>query len=243
MLDKATQFWGNRFNFLRRIYKLAVILNKITNIMILKSERPYNIEEIELLKKRKNSIWQHFENFAKKWLIVILILILPLLGFDKFIAKVSSETQLIILIPVLIISILVSFFLMKRNGETNWNKKIENEIENGKAQILRIKTSKVIKRQETYDFGSGFYLKISENETIYLQGQIYDELHYVKKFPNTDFEISKTLLTQDDFLNINFFGEYLKPEKKLNAFLKEDYENEKVHYNGDILKVSIDEIK
>lgn len=211
--------------------------------MLIKSERPYNIEEINLLRSRKHSIYQLLEKFIKKWLPVFFILIIPLLGFDKFITKVSSETQLIILIPLLIISILVSFRLMKRNGETNWNKKIENEIENGKAQIVRIKTIKAVKRKETFDLGSGYYLKISENEIMYLQGQIYDELQRDKKFPNTDFEISKTLLTQDDLLNIKFFGEYLKPEKKLNAFSKEDYENEKVHYNGDLLKISIDTVK
>lgn len=57
---------------------------------------------------------------------------------------------------------------MKKSGKTNWNKKVEEEIQNGKTQILAIKTSKVIKRKETYDLGSGFYLKIDENETLYL---------------------------------------------------------------------------
>ena len=211
--------------------------------MIIRSERPYNTEEIDLLKSRKHTIWEHFENFAKIWLVIIFLLILPLIGYDKFIAKVSSETQLIILIPILVISILIPFYLMKRNGETNWNSKIENEITNGRAQILKIKTNKVVKRKETYDLGSGFYIKIGENETMYLQGQLYDELQYDKKFPNTDFEISKTSLTKDDLLNIKFFGEYLKPEKKLNSFSKEDYENEKVHYDGDLLNIPIDEIK
>ena len=211
--------------------------------MIIRSERPYNTEEIDLLKSRKHTIWEHFENFAKKWLVVIFLLILPLIGYDKFIAKVSSETQLIILIPILVISILIPFYLMKKSGETNWNRKIENEITNGKAQILKIKTNKVVKRKETYDLGSGFYIKIGENETMYLQGQLYDELQYDKKFPNTDLEISKTSLTKDDLLNIKFFGEYLKPEKKLNAFSKEDYENERVHYDGDLLNIPIDEIK
>ena len=34
--------------------------------MIIKGERPYNREEIDLLKSRKYSIWQHFEKFRKK---------------------------------------------------------------------------------------------------------------------------------------------------------------------------------
>lgn len=211
--------------------------------MIIRSERPYNAEEIDLLKSRKHTIWEHFENFAKIWLVVILLLILPLIVYEKFIAKVSSATQLIIIIPVLVISILIPLYLMKRNGEINWNRKIENEITNGKAQILKIKTNKVVKRKETCDSGSGFYIKISENETMYLQGQLYDELQYDKKFPNTDFEITKTSLTKDDLLNIKFFGEYLKPEKKISAFSKEDYENEKVHYDRDLLNISIDVIK
>jgi len=208
-----------------------------------KIERPYNPEEIKLLKSRKNSLWEYFENFGKKWILITLILLAPLLLYDKFVSKVSSDTQLLTSIPLLIISIGIVIYWMKKNEEIGWNKKVDNEIKNGKAQVLKIKTDKVYKRKETFDLGSGFYLKISENETLFLQGQYFDELQYSRKFPNTEFEIVRTELTVNELIDIKPLGEYLKPEKKLKAFTKEQFENNEVHYDGDLLKIPIEQIK
>lgn len=168
---------------------------------------------------------------------------MPFLLFEKFVQKVSSENQLVILIPILMISITIVIYWMNKNGEIGWNKKVENEIKYGKAQVLNIETEKVIKRAETYDLGSGFYIKVSENETLYLQGQYYDELQYSRKFPNTNFEIVRSNLTQNELIAIYSFGKYLKPEKKLKPFTKEQYEKNEVDYDGDLLNIPIDEIK
>ena len=211
--------------------------------ILTKTERTYNPEEIQLLKSRKYSLWQHFEHFGMKWLGIILVLLMPFLLFEKFVQKVSSENQLVILIPILIISITIAIYWMNKNGEIGWNKKVENEIKYGKAQVLNIETEKVIKRAETYDLGSGYYIKVSENETLYLQGQYFDELQFSQKFPNTEFEIVKTNLILNELIVINSFGKYLKPEKKLKPFTKEQFEQNEVHYDGDLLNIPIDEIK
>ena len=208
-----------------------------------KTERTYNPEEIQLLKSRKYSLWQHFEHFGMKWLGIILVLLMPFLLFEKFVQKVSSENQLVILIPILIISITIAIYWMNKNGEIGWNKKVENEIKNGKAQVLKIQTDKVFKRKQTYDLGSGFYIKISDNETLFLQGQYFDELQYGRKFPNTDFEIVRTKLTFNELIDIKSFGEYLKPEKKLKAFTKEQFDKNEVHWDGDLLEIAIEQIK
>ncbi|EMY79850.1 hypothetical protein ES731_15435 [Psychroflexus gondwanensis] len=208
-----------------------------------KTERPYNPEEIKELKSRKNSLWQHFENFGMKWIGITFVLLAPLLIYDKFVGKVSSDKQLLILIPLQIFSIGIVIYWMNRNGQIGWNKKIENEIKNGKAQVLKIETDKVYKRKETYDLGSGFYIKISKNETLFLQGQYFDELQYSRKFPNTDFEIVRTKLHFNELIDIKSFGKYLKPEKKLKAFTKEQFEQNEVHYDGDLLNIPIEQIE
>ena len=177
-----------------------------------------------------------------KWIGITFVLLVPLLLYDKFVGKVSSETQLLILIPLQIISVGIVIYWMNKIGEIGWNKKIENEIKNGKAQVLKIETEKVFKRKETYDLGSGFYIKISENETLYLQGQYFDELQYSRKFPNTEFEIVRTKLNLNELIDIKSFGKYLKPEKILKAFTSEQYEKEEVHYDGDLLNIPIDKI-
>lgn len=208
-----------------------------------KIERPYNLEEIKLLKSRKNSLWEHFENFGLKFIGVTFVLLAPLLLYEKFVNKVSSETQLLILIPLLLISISTVAYWMNKNGEIGWNKKVEKEIKNGKAQVLKIQTDKVFKRKQTYDLGSGFYIKISDNETLFLQGQYFDELQYGRKFPNTDFEIVRTKLTFNELIDIKSFGEYLKPEKKLKAFTRDQFEKNEVHWDGDLLEIPIEQIK
>ncbi|WP_298900095.1 hypothetical protein, partial [uncultured Psychroserpens sp.] len=210
---------------------------------LIKIERSYNPEEIKLLKSRKNSLWDHFENFGLKFIGVTFVLLAPLLLYDKFISKVSSETQLLILIPLLIISIGTVIYWMNKNGEIGWNKKVENEIKNGQAQVLKIQTGKVFKRKQTWDLGSGFYIKISDNQTLFLQGQYFDELQYGRKFPNTDFEIVRTKLTFNELIDIKSFGKYLKPEKKLKAFTKEQFDKNEVHWDGDLLEIPIEQIK
>ncbi|CAL2055550.1 hypothetical protein [Tenacibaculum sp. 190524A05c] len=206
-------------------------------------ERPYNPEEIKLLRDRKNSPWQHFESFGMKFIGITLVLLAPLLIYDKYISKVSSESQLIAVIPILTISVGTVIYWMKKNGELDWNKKVENEIKNGKAQVLKIQTDKVFNRKQTYDLGSGFYVKISDNQTLFLQGQYFDELQYDRKFPNTDFEIVRTKLTFNELIDIKPFGQYLKPEKKLMAFTKEQFDKNEVHWDGDLLEIPIEQIK
>jgi len=152
-----------------------------------KFERPYNQKELKLLESKKYSIWQHFENFGMKWIIIIFLLLAPLLLYEKFVEKVPSNTQFLIVIPLLMISFGIVIYWMNKNGELRWNKKVDYEIENGKAQVLRIETEKVFKRQESFDLGSGFYIKISENETLFLQGQYLDDLQYSRKFPSNYF--------------------------------------------------------
>jgi hypothetical protein len=208
-----------------------------------KTERKYNLEEINMLKSRKYSPWQHFENFGVKLVGIIMVFLTPLWLYDKFVDNVSSQKQLFILIPLIIISVVIVIYWMYKNGEMSWNTKVEDEIKNGKAQVWKIETKKVFKRKETYDLGSGFYIKIAENQTLYLQGQYYDELHCSKKFPNTDFEIVKTNLTNNEIITLTTFGKYLKPEKKLKPFTKEQFEKNEVHYDGDLLNIKIDEIK
>lgn len=178
-----------------------------------------------------------------KFIGITLVLLAPLLIYDKFINKVSSETQLIVIIPLLIVSVGTVIYWMNKNGEIGWNKKVENEIKNGQAQVLKIQTDKVFKRKQTWDLGSGFYIKISDNQTLFLQGQYLDELQYGRKFPNTDFEIVRTNLTFNELIDIKSFGKYLKPEKKLKAFTKEQFDKNEVHWDGDLLEIPIEKIK
>lgn len=208
-----------------------------------KTERSYNSREITLLRRHKYSFWQHCENFGLKWVFATSALITPLLLYEKFIQDIPSKIELPVVIALQIIGIIIVLVIMKRWGEIDMNIDIENEIKNGKAQVFRVKTDKAFKREDLGDFGSGFYLKIDNNKTLFLQGQHLDEFQDLRKFPNSEFEMIRTKLFANDIVDMNFFGEYLEPEKKLEPFSEERYGVGDIHFHGDILETSIENIK
>jgi hypothetical protein len=204
--------------------------------------RPFTEQEKKKLSSRKFSVWKHFENFGMKWVFASLILLSAFLLVKKFVMDISSEIELPIIIIVELIAIAVVIYIMKRTGELNWNKKIESELRDGDAEVIRIKTDRVVKRKDPEDFGSGFYIKLDEKSTLYLEGQYLDELQYSRKFPNTEFEIIRTKWLKE-LLEINSLGKYLKPERKLKPFTKEQYKTGNRPFDGDIIELPIDEIK
>jgi hypothetical protein len=209
--------------------------------MIEKHSRPYSAEEIKLLKRRKYSAWKHFEHFGMRWVYTTLIMLAPLLLYEKFVMDVPPQAELGILIILEIIAISLVLHWMKKSGELDWNKIIEDDIKNGYAEVLKIQTDRVVKRKDPEDFGSGFYLKIDENKTLFLQGQYFDELQYARKFPNTNFEIVRKNLDKE-LISIFSTGKYLKPERKIKAFKEAQYKTGSIHNDGDILELHIDDI-
>jgi len=224
-----------------RIFGLLDTLPTIYKMI--NKERPYSKIEIEKLKSMKYALWDHFENFGMKFGGITLILLAPFILYDKYIYKVSSQIQFWSSVALVIISISIVLYWMKWNGELYRNKKINNEIRNGKAHVLRIQTDKVIKRKDPEDYGAGYYFKLDHKRTLYLQGQYCDELNHSRKFPNTDFEIVRAKLHLDELIQINFYGKYLKPIKSLKSFSDEQYENGNYHYDNTILELNIDEIE
>lgn len=204
--------------------------------------RPYNQEEIRLLRARKFSAWQHFENFGMKWIGATIVFIVPLLLFEKFIKEVPPSIELPILIVLELIAISLVLYWMNKSGELDWNRNIEKEIKSGQAEVISIKTETVVKRKDPKDFGSGFYLKIDDSKTLYLQGQYYDELQYSRKFPNSDFSIVRSKQT-GEMIDIKAKGKYLKPIRKIEPFTNEQYKTGMIHYDGEILEIAIDEIE
>jgi hypothetical protein len=204
--------------------------------------RPYSKEEIKLLRTRKFSAWKHFENFGMKWIGTTIVFIAPLLLFEKFIKEIPPSTELPIVIVLELIAISLVLYWMKKSGELDWNRNIEKEIKSGQAEVITIKTDTVVKRKDPEDFGSGYYLKISDSKTLYLQCQYYDELQYSRKFPNTDFSIVRSKQT-GELIDIKSEGKYLKPTRKIEPFTKEQYKTGLIHYDGDVLELSIDDIK
>ena len=205
------------------------------------SYRPYNSDEIKLLKRQKFSAWKHFENFGMKWVGLNTLFISPFLLYERFIEEVPPTTELPILVVVEILVVSLTIYWMKRWGDFDHNKQIEKDIKTGEVEVIKIKTDYVLKRKETEDFGSGFYIRIDKNKTLYLQGQHLDELQYSKEFPSTDFEIIRSRKNKE-FLDIKSKGKYLKPARKLKPFTKEQFRSGHVHEDGEVLHIPVEEI-
>ncbi|WP_225000415.1 hypothetical protein [Cesiribacter sp. SM1] len=206
------------------------------------SYRPYNADEVKLLKSYKFSAWKHFENFGMKLVGFTFLFVAPLLLYEGFVAEVPPDVELPIVIVLAMAAVGLTIYFMNRMGELTHNRQIEQDIRTGEAEVIKVRTDYVLKRKEYEDLGSGFYLKIDDRRTLYLQGQYLDELQYSKKFPNTDFEIIRSKKNKE-LLDIKPNGEYLKPARKLKPFTKEQFESGNIHEDGEILHLPIEEIK
>lgn len=204
--------------------------------------RPYTEEEKANLRRRKHGLWEQLELFFMKWVFINFIVLAPFLLYERFVEEVPPETEGPIVIVLVVLSVAITFYLMNRLGEIGWNKAIENELKTGEVLVTKLKTDKVLKRKDPEDFGSGFYLKIDDNRTLYLEGQYLDDLQYDRKFPNTEMEIIQSKWNEE-LMEIISSGSYLKPERKLKAFTEEQYKSGSRHFCGDIIETPIDEIK
>lgn len=101
-----------------------------------------------------------------------------------------------------------------------------------------------IKREDPEDFGVAFYCAVVDNgqpKTLFLWGQYLDELEYEKTFPNTAFEFTR-YVASDEFLAFKTLGHYFKEEKTLPAFDKSVWKNGSYPVNGQLLNQHFDEI-
>lgn len=211
--------------------------------MILFTERHYTEKEKNILKSKKYDFGDYLYKFFFNWIFIGLIVNVPFLILRKYVISVNTSTELIIVIVLQLLSIIIVIYFLKKNGDLSWNRKIEDEIEKGKASITRIESNRVIKRDDTYDVGDGYYFEIEEKKLIYLQGQIYDQLELENVFPNTSFEIVKCPTILNEIISINLLGKKISPEKTLKAYSKEEIKARNIHFDGQIIDIKIDEVK
>ena len=170
---------------------------------------------------------------------IVFILLIPLLIFNWY-SPVSSQYQLIYCIIIIIIAaIYTPWLLFKMNKEVrNKNEKPLKEV---KAEILSVKTNRAIKRKDPEDFGSGYYIDITNSnikQTLFLWGTI---LGYNRIPQILNLKITRRNDTKE-FMNFELFGNYFEPEKLLPPFSEEAWNSGNLPTDGEILDCSIDEI-
>lgn len=205
------------------------------------SKRLLTSEEKYVLKKMKLSFMDKVEKFFLKWIFFTMITIIPFLLFEEYCYEVKERIEILVVVISQMLSIILSFLMIKRMGDFDYDKLISSELKNGWVEILTIETDFAIKRQDAEDFGVGFYLKIGKEKVIYLTGQLYDVLEYEREIPSTKIKIIQTL-EHKIFLEFKNEGDFFLPNKIIPPFSEEQYKIGEVHYDGQVLEMNINNI-
>jgi hypothetical protein len=193
--------------------------------------------------KRLPSVYKRFENFVLKLIGVVFVLLAPLLIYDHF-NPVPSDTQAIYCIAIVILALLIVFWVTKKYEGGLTNSKQIDDIKSRQVEVVKVQTTRAIKREDFEDFGVAFYLAVVDKgqpKTLFLWGQYLDELEYEKTFPNTEFEFVRNV-GSDEVIDFKTSGQYFTEEKVLPAFDKEVWKSGHYPVNGQLLEQSIDDI-
>ena len=210
--------------------------------MITVTTRPFTYEEIKQQAKLRPSAYKRIEAFILKVVFTVFGLLIPLLLYDHF-SPVPSHIQATLVIAMVVTAIILAFWFPRKWKGSDINK--TSNIHSIQAEVIHVRTSRAIKREDPEDFGVAYYLEVIDNgkaKTLYLWGQYLDVLVYEGKFPNTEFEFIREN-GSDEFVEFKTLGKYFKEENSLPAFGEETWKSGKYPSNGQILEQTLDEIK
>ena len=172
-----------------------------------------------------------------------MVLLIPLLTYDHF-NPVASDTQAIYCIVIIFLAVVIALWLTKKFEGGLSNAKQIDKIQTGQVEVVKVQTTRAIKREDFEDFGIAYYISVTDNgqqKTLFLWGQYLDELEFEKTFPNTEFEFIRKI-GSDEFIDFKTSGQYFIEEKTLPAFDKEVWKGGAYPVNGQLLDKTIDEI-
>lgn len=197
-------------------------------------KRKISKQELQQLQSLEPKFWDKFERFVLLFMASTFVLLMPFLWYDKK-YPVPPSTELIILIPLLIIAVLISIYFFR------WIDKVEGPSSsvspNLSVEEWHIKTQRAIYREDIEDFGPAYYFLVSyqgQQRWLFLWGQYFYDYTEESSFPNTAF----TLVRQADHktvLSIRTFGEALAVEKSLPPFPKKAWRAGITEADGDLL--------
>lgn len=193
--------------------------------------------------KRLPSAYKRFENFMIKFIFVTLVLLAPLLIYDRY-QPVPSSAQAAYSIVIVALSVFLCLWWTKKYEGGISNREEITNINSTQVEMVKVKTNRAIKREDPEDFGVAYYLDVTDGDqrkTLYLWGQYLDELEFEKLFPNTEFEFLRKV-GSEEFIDFKTIGQHFEPERILPAFTKEVWNRGNYPINGQLLNHTIDEI-
>ncbi|MFT3823589.1 MAG: hypothetical protein QM731_06690 [Chitinophagaceae bacterium] len=210
--------------------------------MIISTTRTITAGEKNVQVKKFPGIYQRFEGFVLKLMVIVMILLVPMLIYDHY-NPVASNMQAIYCIVILILSVFIVNWLTNKYRGGFYNRQKEQEDETV-VEVVSVKTNRAIRREDPEDYGVAYYIDVVENgqrKVLYLWGQYLDELEFEGLFPNTEFEFVRRS-GSDEFLSFKTAGQPFRQEKTLPPFGKDVWKSGIYPVNGQLLDLSIDEI-
>ena len=206
--------------------------------MLTITKRPLTEDEIAGVQPRPRSAWQ----VAEGWFVIFLgpffLLMLLFLFINRYV-KVSSRTELIASVGILAISAVLTEVIRRRLSKPH-GPAVNETLE---AEVLHIRTSRALMREDPDDLGRSFYVEIETEPArcLFLWGHQLDELFEEGLFPNTEFNLTR-LAGVGEHLDVELLGEPFKPERTLQAFTRQRLRANQAQVDGDIIASPIDAI-
>lgn len=207
--------------------------------MITITTRPATATEITLQQQRQPGLYQRTEKFVMLLIAVLMMLLAPLLIYNKF-HPIDPGTQAVSGVAIIILAIILVTWLDRKYKTSS---RQQRSMLTQEVEVVRVQTSKAIKREDSEDFGIAYYLDVTHNgqpKTLYLWGQYLDELEE-GTFPNTAFEFTR-YTGSDEFIDFRISGQYFKEAGTLPPFGKAIWKSGTYPLNGQLLEQSIDAI-
>lgn len=202
--------------------------------MLTINKRKISSTEFQQLKDHAPSFWEKLERFALILIVIVFILLMPFLWYDKH-YPVAPTTELFILIPLLTMAVLLAFYIY------SWIVKVEgpypNVGPNLEVEEWHVKTSRAIYREDVEDFGPAFYVEVryeGQIQWLFLWGQYFYGVLEEDRFPNSAFTIIRRT-DNKQVLDIQLRGQYFPTEKTLPPFPKKAWRAGQCEEDGDLL--------
>ncbi|MBX2873869.1 MAG: hypothetical protein KTR30_17270 [Saprospiraceae bacterium] len=197
-------------------------------------KRKISKQELQQLKSLEPKFWDKFERFILLLMASTFVLLMPFLWYDKK-YPVPPSTELIILIPLLILATLTAFYIYR------WIDQQEGPHSSVSRNLIveewHIQTQRVIHREDIEDFGPAYYFQVThegQQRWLFLWGQYFYDYNEEYSFPNTAFTIVRRADHKTVF-SIQVYGQALAVEKSLPPFPKKAWRAGKTEEDGDLL--------
>lgn len=119
---------------------------------------------------------------------------------------------------------------------------LTDELERGHVEVITYEVADAIAVEEREDEGSQYFLKLRDEQVLFIAGQHLYELAEDTRFPTTRFQVVKTPRT-GRLLSFTCLGTYLPPSSRRSPFSLADYRSGRVPKDGDLWRGDFDALR